>query len=146
MSDTERPQAGPWGSEPQPKIADRCPTCGAESLFIGTGGWLTCAVLRCKNPGVGDAIEKLKAAQGRFYELEQEIEKARECHGPMHGPHEGYAVILEELDELWEEVRARHHDKDSMRKEALQVAAMALRFIADVCDAVEQRDETSASA
>lgn len=66
-------------------------------------------------------------------EAAAELARAQAKHGPMHGPHEGYAVILEELDELWEEVRAQKHDKDAMRKEALQVAAMAIRFVVDVC-------------
>jgi len=63
-----------------------------------------------------------------------ELDRAQDLHAPMHGPHEGYAVILEELDELWDEVKARRQDKTKMRKEAMQVAAMALRFIRDVCD------------
>jgi hypothetical protein len=67
-------------------------------------------------------------------EVANELTKARAKHAPMHGPHEGYAVILEELDELWDEVRAQQQDPAKMRKEALHVAAMALRFIADVCD------------
>jgi hypothetical protein len=66
-------------------------------------------------------------------ELSQELLKAQEKHAKMHGPHEGYAVILEELDELWDEVRAQRPDKERMTKEALQVAAMGLRFILDVC-------------
>lgn len=46
----------------QPKIADRCPTCGAQSLFIGSGGWLTCSVIGCKEPGVSVARDALRAA------------------------------------------------------------------------------------
>ena len=66
-------------------------------------------------------------------EVKAELQRARDKHAPMHGPHEGYAVILEELDELWIEVKAQHHNKERMRKEALQVAAMATRFVLDVC-------------
>ena len=62
-----------------------------------------------------------------------ELEKAIRKHGPMHVPHEGYAVILEELDELWDEVKRQKIDRAAMRKEALQVAAMAMRFLLDVC-------------
>jgi len=49
---------------------------------------------------------------------------------------EGYAVIHEELDELWEEVKKKPtvQNKKLMREEAKQVAAMALRFMIDVCD------------
>ena len=65
--------------------------------------------------------------------IEESLEKAQAKHAPMHGPHEGYAVILEELDELWEEIRAQVHDKAKMKKEALHVAAMAARFVLDLC-------------
>ena len=43
------------------RIADRCPTCGHTTLFIGSGGWLTCSLIGCKEPGVSRAIELLKA-------------------------------------------------------------------------------------
>ena len=64
----------------------------------------------------------------------QELQRARLLHRQFNSAHEGYAVILEELDELWEEVKKRRsfEDRTGMRKEALQVAAMALRFIYDL--------------
>lgn len=53
----------------------------------------------------------------------------------FNSAHEGYSVILEELDELkahvWANQKAR--DWDAMQKEAIQVAAMAMRFAIDVC-------------
>lgn len=48
--------------------------------------------------------------------------------------HEGYAVLLEEVRELEREVFRKDVDPQALRKEAKQVAAMALRFIGDVCD------------
>jgi hypothetical protein len=48
----------------------------------------------------------------------------------FHSGHEGYAVILEELDELWDEVK--RDDQVSQAKEAVQVAAMALRFLVEL--------------
>lgn len=54
-------RSGPWGSEPHPKISDRCPSCGSKSLFIGSGGWLTCSILGCKQPSVSAAIDDLVA-------------------------------------------------------------------------------------
>jgi hypothetical protein len=71
-------------------------------------------------PAVREVERELMAAQGKF--------------GSMRGPHEGYAVILEELDELWDEVKAHDHDKAKMRAEARQVAAMAIRFMVDVTE------------
>lgn len=54
----------------------------------------------------------------------------------MNSAHEGYAVMAEEMDELWAHVKSKQITRDiaSMRKEAIQVAAMALRFVAEVCN------------
>jgi len=63
-----------------------------------------------------------------------EYERATSLHPRLHSPHEAYAVILEELDELKAEVWKRHglRDKQNMQMEAIQVAAMAIRFLVDV--------------
>ena len=51
---------------------------------------------------------------------------------PFNSVHEGYAVILEELDELWEECKRGASDQQLLREEAIHVAAMAIRFIAEL--------------
>jgi hypothetical protein len=61
--------------------------------------------------------------------VEREIHKAMEKHESMHSPHEAYAVILEELDEFWEEVKKQKPSNANMRVELTQVAAMAMRAI-----------------
>lgn len=68
-------------------------------------------------------------------EVAVELERARKYNAVFNSAHEGYAVILEELDELWDEVKekATHRSKVAMRMEAKQVAAMAIRFIVDIC-------------
>jgi hypothetical protein len=66
-------------------------------------------------------------------EIVAEIERARRKHAPMRGPHEGYAVLLEEVDELWDEVKRRDPDLAAMRKEAIQIAAMGLAFAVEAC-------------
>lgn len=69
-------------------------------------------------------------------DVEEELRAARRAHpGRFNSAHEGFAVLKEEVDELWDEVKARDRDMSAMREEAIQVAAMALRFIEDVCDA-----------
>ena len=104
-------------------------------------------------------------------EVVQELERAEAKFGPFNSSHEGYAVILEELDELWEVVKLnpkkiavsseeieeivplqspvlddeekiktavdfiqKHKRNQAMRAEAIQVAAMAIRFIKCICD------------
>lgn len=64
----------------------------------------------------------------------EEIERARESHPPIQNIHEGYAVLLEEVDEFWDEVKkkTKNRDPDHLYKELVQVAAMAQRIVEDV--------------
>lgn len=66
--------------------------------------------------------------------VEQEVLGAVGKHARFASAHEGYAVILEELDELKGEVwkKREERDKAKMQEEAVQVAAMAVRFVLDV--------------
>jgi len=66
-------------------------------------------------------------------EIIQEYKRATNKFGSFASTHEGYAVILEELDELWTEIKSNTDPKGNMRKEAVQVAAMGFRFIIDCC-------------
>ena len=54
----------------------------------------------------------------------------------FNSAHEGYGVLLEEVDELKAHVWTNQKKRDlvEMRKEAIQVAAMAMRFVNDICD------------
>lgn len=63
-----------------------------------------------------------------------ELQSATRTNGAFHSAHEGAAVIKEEYDELWDEVRKKERDRDptALVKEAKQVAAMGLRFLIDV--------------
>jgi hypothetical protein len=66
--------------------------------------------------------------------IRDELCRAMELWAPMQSAHEGYAVILEEMDELWEHVKMNQNRRDlgKMRTEAVQLAAMAARFVADL--------------
>jgi hypothetical protein len=66
--------------------------------------------------------------------LRNEVAAAMRKHRSMASPHEGHSVIREEVDELWEHVRADTGDTPEARKEALQVAAMGIRYAMDLCD------------
>lgn len=64
-----------------------------------------------------------------FQELvTNELTRANAMHGShVNSGHEGYAVLLEEVDELWDEVRKKARDRDTLVivKELVQIAAMA---------------------
>lgn len=64
-----------------------------------------------------------------------EYKSASKEFGAFASAHEGVAVILEEFEELKVEVFKNPHNRDrwSMRTEATHVAAMAIRFLVDVC-------------
>lgn len=64
-------------------------------------------------------------------EVLDELRRARSKFPKFNSAHEGYAVLLEEVDELWDEVK--HGSRERQCNEAVQVAAMALRFLIDVC-------------
>ncbi|ATI16333.1 hypothetical protein HOS13_gp26 [Caulobacter phage Lullwater] len=55
---------------------------------------------------------------------------------PANSAHEAYAVLAEEVDELWDHVKTNQKRRDvgAMYKEAIQVAAMAIRFAAEVAN------------
>jgi hypothetical protein len=65
-------------------------------------------------------------------ETESELIRAIQKHPTFNSPHEGWAVIKEELDELWEHCRANTARSSKARAEAKQVAAMALRFMVEL--------------
>ena len=62
--------------------------------------------------------------------IEIEFTEAQKKFSRFNNSHEGYAVILEELDEMWDEIKANR--RISTKKEAVQVGAMALRFLGDL--------------
>jgi len=65
--------------------------------------------------------------------IEKEVDKATTLFGPFNSNYEGYAVILEEVEELWDEIKKKSHERSipKMREEAIQIAAMAFRFLID---------------
>lgn len=77
--------------------------------------------------------DQLNAHKAILAEVMEEITKARFRFSPMKSGHEGYAILLEEVDELWTEIKAKEPDWIKTRKEAIQVAAMAICLVAEVC-------------
>lgn len=71
-----------------------------------------------------------------FLKAELEYQKARSKYPPFHSTHEGWAVIREEVDELWEMVKANKglvikDENQAMIRECIQITAMAYAFVRD---------------
>jgi hypothetical protein len=65
-----------------------------------------------------------------------EARRARAKWSTLNSAHEGYGVLVEEFRELEQHVFATQGERDlaAMRKEAIQVAAVALRIASEVCN------------
>lgn len=88
----------------------------------------------------------LRHSEDAVRDVANELTKATERFPAFNSPHEGWAVIREELDELWEHVKANTATTFDARSEAIQVAAMALRFAVDLCSDVEYEADGTPSA
>ena len=60
-----------------------------------------------------------------------ELHEATRKFGKISSLHEGYAVILEELDEFWDGVKTKGTLPSDILKELVQVAAMCRRVAID---------------
>jgi hypothetical protein len=65
----------------------------------------------------------------------RELCRARDKHSTFASDHEGWAVLMEEMDELWDEIKKKKEKRNRLflLKESMQIAAMAMRFASDLC-------------
>lgn len=75
-----------------------------------------------------------KQLEWLLLEIRKELAYAQNKFSKYNSSHEGFAVIAEELDELWDEVKAKPYSgkNERMTREAIQVATTAIRFVLDV--------------
>lgn len=64
-------------------------------------------------------------------EILNELDKADVKHGRMDDPEEGLQTVKCEFEELKREMRRLGKDYQAYRKEAVQLAAMGLKFVRD---------------
>jgi len=79
---------------------------------------------------------------GIFIEIEHEYQWAAKRFPPFHSAREGFDILDEEVQELKQAIR--HGTKEQARAEAIQVAAMALRFIIDLYETPEFNETLTA--
>lgn len=75
--------------------------------------------------------KQLKNLDAHLIDVKSELVRATQKFKPFHNTHEGYAVLLEEVEELWDEIKIRPENPKKIREEAIQVCAMAMRIIMD---------------
>ena len=61
------------------------------------------------------------------YEILAELNRSHDQHGDFPTMRHGYAVLEEEVDEAWDEIK--RDNKQLALEEMVQVAAMAIKFI-----------------
>lgn len=68
--------------------------------------------------------------------IREEFEYATSSFPKYNSTHEGFAILKEEVDELWDAVKLNQKvtvRDELIRKEAIQVATVAIRFLNDLC-------------
>lgn len=80
--------------------------------------------------------EALYGVDAVLKRIREEYDRAKSNWPPFNSAHEGLAVLEEEVHELKLHVYTNQKRRDlrKMQAEAVQVAAMALRFATEVCD------------
>lgn len=73
-------------------------------------------------PNIGNSLAE---------EIDTELSSAKRHGESFYSLHEAYGVILEEVDEVWDvaKQKKRNRDRDALRKEFIQIAAMAIKAI-----------------
>ena len=73
------------------------------------------------------ALRKPVPVRDYVVEISHEADRAEAKHGRWADAHHGYGVLSEEVDELWDAIKA--NNLAHARLEAVQVGAMALCFL-----------------
>ena len=80
--------------------------------------------------------EQLERVSDVQQDISTEIGRARASFGSFRSAHEAYAILLEEVEELWAEIKVKQGKRDMARlyTGAVQVAAMATLLASEVTD------------
>jgi hypothetical protein len=79
-----------------------------------------------------EGMDRSRALTVALQEIKEEGLRAMNLYPNFRSLHEAYAVILEELEEFWAEVKKKKPDPVKLRTELIQLAAMPARAIAEL--------------
>lgn len=65
-------------------------------------------------------------------QIAEAAQKAVDAHGNFVNIHEVYGVLAEEVDEFFQEVKAKFHHPDAIRAELLDIAAVCAKAIEQI--------------
>lgn len=82
--------------------------------------------------GIAEDLMPPSGAEGFAAMVDAELKRACSKHPAFPTLHHGYAVLLEEVDEFWDEVKKREPDATELLSELVQTATMCLRFHEDL--------------
>jgi len=70
-----------------------------------------------------------------FKLIEHEFLRASDLYPDLHSNHEAYAVIKEEVDELWDAIKMSKdvRGNNQIRHELIQIGAMVVRYLDNLC-------------
>lgn len=73
-----------------PTVQGRCPACGGESLFLGSGGYVTCARMECPDPEAATRIleQRIDYSKIRVVEVGPDVAESLSSAVPaaLRGP------------------------------------------------------------
>ena len=95
-----------WRGAPAERIRTPCPACGLASLFIGSGGHLTCSSVPshgsdgCPSPSVEETVKRLNRQNEA---LTHKLQRARHLLQDYAPPKHGFPSWDAMIDTGWED-------------------------------------------
>lgn len=128
------------------KITTRCPACGNQTLFIGSGGHITCSWIKCTEPGLehflkerGVFAQSIPQREAIAEVLEERTAQDAIWRGaayPVMSAQYEYAaphiLVLEECVSKLRKIWYGSKDEGTLRERFRKTAACALRAMEEV--------------
>ena len=78
--------------------------------------------------------EELKQFWSIMADVKDEVSRAKSKYPKFNSLHEGYAILLEEIEELWDHTKVKQANRNGaeIEIELMQVIAMAVRCMLDL--------------